>query len=85
MAKLDVVVLKKHPDRYPGTWWPLRRIGKERIARIACHECGEVSQFVSREDGDFYGDLQVKWMCRVTECGWTGLVRLKEWRKWRAE
>lgn len=76
----ETVAFRRHPDQYPGTWWPIHSRAGEHVARVACHECGQVSQIASREKGDLCGVLSLKFMCRKTECGWTGIVRLLKWR-----
>ena len=79
MNGLDTVtVFKKHPDRYNGTWWPMK-VGKAKAARIACPKCGELAVLmVKLHEIKRDGIVGVPTCCPKEGC-WLGVAKLEGW------
>ncbi len=73
-----IISFQKHPDRFKGTWWPVR-VGRYMAARISCPRCGEVQLLRVtvhgiKDDGSVGSPV----LCPNEKC-WVGRVKLNGW------
>lgn len=71
-------ILIKHPDLWPGTWWPT---GGKRYPTVCCPECQTPKVLTDEFSVDKFGRVSPDFTCSNEDCRWSRPIQLRDW-KW---